>query len=104
MENHNENKPLFGGHQVPLPNYMGVFMIGVCSVVLACAGVGLILGIIGVVMAGPGRKLYQAAPEMYEGYGLLNAGYILSIIGIVIGAIGVVYLIALLVFGVLMNL
>lgn len=37
--------------------------------------------------------MYKENPELYEGYGLLNAGWIMSIIGIVIGGLMIIYLI-----------
>ena len=74
-----------------LPNATAVLVLGICSILFGCFFVGLILGIIGVVMAGQGRRLYSANPELYEGYGSLNAGRIMSIIGIILSSLYVVY-------------
>lgn len=74
-----------------LPNATAVLVLGICSIVIAC--VGLILGIIGIVLAGKGRKMYKESPNSYEGWGQLNAGYIMSIIGTCIGGIYLLYLI-----------
>ncbi len=49
--------------------------------------VGLVLGIVGLVLANKGIKEVRLAPEMYSGVGMLNAGRTMSIIGIVLGAI-----------------
>jgi len=59
--------------------------------VFGCFFVGLILGIIGMVLAGKGRKLYKEDPNAYEGWGSLNAGFIMSIIGTVLGGLYVLY-------------
>ncbi len=77
----------------PLPNATAVLVLGICSIVFGCVFVGLILGIIGIVLSGKGRKLYKESPELYEGYGSLNAGYIMSIIGTVLGGLYIVYMI-----------
>src|SRR5689334_15498110 len=77
--------------KTPLPNSTTVFVLGLCSVVLACFFVGFILGIIGLVMAREPRRMYRDNPALYDGYGLLNAGYILSIIGVCLGALYIAY-------------
>ncbi len=75
-----------------LPNSTTVLVLGICSIVFAgCFGIGTILGIIGLVLASKGRKLNAENPELYDGYGSLNAGFIMSIIGIVLGALGFLY-------------
>lgn len=74
-----------------LPNSTAVLVLGICSIVFGCFFIGLVLGIIGIVLSGQGRKLYRADPTQYEGWGALNAGYILSIIGTVLGGLYIVY-------------
>lgn len=74
-----------------LPNSTAVLVLGICSLVFGCFFVGLILGIIGIVLAGKGRKLYAEDPTLYEGYGALNAGFIMSIIGTVLGGLYTLY-------------
>ncbi len=74
-----------------LPNSTVVLVLGICSIVFGCFFVGLILGIIGISMASKGRKMYRDNPELYEGYGALNAGWIMSIIGTVIGGLYIFY-------------
>jgi len=76
-----------------LPNATAVLVLGICSIVFGCFFVGLILGIIGIVLAGKGRKLYKDNPELYEGNGSLNAGFIMSIIGTILGGLYVLYVI-----------
>lgn len=74
-----------------LPNSTAVLVLGICSIVFSCFFVGLILGIIGLVLAGKARKLNRENPNMYDGAGSLNAGFIMSIIGTVLGAIYTLY-------------
>jgi hypothetical protein len=77
--------------KILLPNSTVVLVLGICSLVFGCFFVGLILGIIGISMASKGRKMYRDNPELYEGYGALNAGWIMSIIGTVIGGLYIFY-------------
>lgn len=100
MENLNQpqNQPQqspFGNSKLPLPNATAVLVLGICSIVFGCFFIGLILGIIGLVLSAPGRKLYKENPNLYEGFGQLNAGYIMSIIGIVLGGLYTLYYIIL---------
>ena len=74
-----------------LPNSTAVLVLGICSIVFGCFFVGLILGIIGISMSGKGRKMYKESPELYEGYGQLNAGYIMSIIGTALSGLYIIY-------------
>jgi len=74
-----------------LPNSTAVLVLGICSIVFGCFFVGLIFGIIGLNMAGKGRKMYSANPELYDGYGALNAGWIMSIIGAILGGLYTIY-------------
>ena len=74
-----------------LPNSTAVLILGICSIVFGCFFVGLVLGIIGIAISGKGRKMYKSNPELYDGYGTLNAGYIMSIIGTVLGGLYTIY-------------
>ena len=76
-----------------LPNSTGVLVLGICSIVFGCFFVGMILGIIGLNMAKKGRRMYKDNPELYDGYGSLNAGWIMSIIGTIIGSLYTIYFI-----------
>jgi hypothetical protein len=75
-----------------LPNAVAVLVLGICSIVFACFGIGLILGIIGLVLSSSGRRINRESPNAYEGYGMLNAGFIMSIIGTSLGSLYVLYL------------
>lgn len=74
-----------------LPNATAVLVLGICSIVFSCLFVGLVLGIIGLVISGRGRKMFKEAPDKYDGFGMLNAGFIMSIIGTVIGGLYTIY-------------
>jgi hypothetical protein len=75
-----------------LPNAVTVLVLGICSIVFSCFGIGLVLGIIGLVLSSNGRKLHKESPTSYEGFGMLNAGFIMSIIGTSIGSLYILYI------------
>lgn len=89
MESQNQYQPQ--QTKLQLPNATVVLVLGICSIVFSCFFVGLILGIIGIVLSGKGRKLYKDNPHLFEGYGTLNAGYIMSIIGAALGGLYIIY-------------
>lgn len=74
-----------------LPNSTGTLVLGICSIVFGCFFVGLILGIIGLVMSGKGKQMYKSNPDLYDGYGALNAGRIMSIIGVILSGLYTIY-------------
>ncbi len=83
-----------------LPNSTAVLVLGICSIVFGCIFVGLILGILGLTLSDKGRRMYKQNPDLYEGYGALNAGFIMSIIGTALSGIYVIYwFIAAVIFG-----
>jgi uncharacterized membrane protein len=75
--------------QKKLPNATAVLILGILSIFPGCCfgPFGLILGIIGLVLAKKDMDLYSLNPEDYDNYNNLNVGRILSIIGVVIGVI-----------------
>ena len=86
--------------QENLPNATVALVLGILSILGCCCYgiVGLILGIVGVILAQKDLKLYNANPTKYKGISALNTGKILSIIGIVLSVIyllilGYIYLI-----------
>lgn len=74
-----------------LPNSTAVLVLGICSIVFSCFAVGLVLGIIGLVLGAKGRKMYYETPDLFDGFGSLNAGWIMSIIGTVLSGIYIAY-------------
>jgi len=78
-------------NQAPaLPNATTALVLGIISIVGAfCYGVGIILGIIGLVLANKDKKLLEANPDVYSQGSVSNlkAGRICSIIGIIVGAV-----------------
>ncbi|PHX82069.1 MAG: hypothetical protein CK539_06575 [Flavobacteriales bacterium] len=86
------------GMQQDVPNATLVLVLGICSLVIC--GFGPILGTIGLVMSGSGKKAYELNPSMYKesSFKNLNAGRICSIIGLCLGVFIWIYYIVVLVF------
>ena len=82
-----------------LPNAAATLVLGILSIVTGCGFIGLILGIIGLVISSKDKKMYDQNPQIYDGYGSLNAGRILSIIGIVLGGLVLFWIIWILIIG-----
>ena len=76
-----------------LPNSTATLILGICSIVFGCFFIGLILGIIGLVLSGKDNQMYKSNPELYDGYGALNAGRIMSIIGVILSGLYTIYFI-----------
>ena len=86
-----QKENIFSNQRTMLPNATAVLVLGICSIVFSCFFVGAILGIIGLVLGAKAKKVYNASPAIYEGYGQLNAGYIMSIIGTCLGGLYLIY-------------
>ncbi|MEZ4854189.1 CCC motif membrane protein [Flavobacterium sp.] len=78
-----------------LPNATAVLILGIFSILTCCCYgvVGIILGIIGLVLANNDLKLYQQNPQEFSNYNNLKIGRILCIIGIAVSAIYLIYVI-----------
>ncbi|MBI2722742.1 MAG: hypothetical protein HYX39_11265 [Bacteroidetes bacterium] len=80
-----------------MPNSIGVLVLGILSIVFCwCYGIlAIIMGIISIVLANQGQKLYQANPQAYSlsSYKNLKAGKVCGIIGLSLGAVYIVFLI-----------
>ena len=87
-----------------VPNAVAALVLGILSIITSCYIIGLVLGIIGLVLANKGRQAYQETPDAYNGYGMLNAGRIMSIIGICLGGLWTFYWIIVAVIGAGMGL
>ena len=72
------------------PNAVAALVLGILSLLSGCLFIGLILGIIGLVLANKGLQTYYLSPSSYKNVGMLNAGKILSIIGIVLGGLAII--------------
>ena len=72
------------------PNAVAALVLGILSVLSGCLFIGLILGIIGLVLANKGLQIYYLSPSSYKNVGMLNTGKILSIIGIVLGGLAII--------------
>lgn len=73
------------------PSAVAALVLGICSIVFGCWGVGLVCGIIGLVLAKKAAAALAADPENLTGEGMIKAAKITSIIGIVLGALGILY-------------
>ena len=84
-------------NQQPIPNSTGALVLGIISIATCwCYGIiGITLGIIGLVLANKGKRLYEENPDAYtEGsYKNLNAGRITSIIGLSLSAAYILFII-----------
>lgn len=74
-----------------LPNAVAVLVLGILSIITSCWIIGLILGIIAVTISKKPMRLYYENPQLWDGYGMLNAGRICGIIGIVFGSLSIIY-------------
>lgn len=71
--------------QTPLPNSIGVLVMGIISL-LPCSIVSIVLGIIAIVMGNAGLREYNSNPGKYteSSYKNLKAGRICGMIGTII--------------------
>jgi hypothetical protein len=100
MQPQDQLTPNYGGQQ-NLPNATASLVLGIISIVATfCYGIGIICGIIGLVLANKDRRLYQAAPELYNpsSFSTSNAGRICSIIGTILSGIYILIIIIALIF------
>jgi hypothetical protein len=92
----------------PLPNATASLVLGILSIVFCFTYgvIGVILGIIGLVLANKDRKLYQSNPEAYsiDSYKNSNAGRTCSIIGLILSGLIFLFAIAAIVFAVSMSI
>jgi hypothetical protein len=92
-----EITPSFNNQQ-QLPNATVVLVMGILSIVMCFAGV--ILGIIGLVLANKDTQLYNSSPQSYTAasYSNLKSGKICSIIGLILnGLLAIFYIIIIIV-------
>ncbi|WP_072555061.1 CCC motif membrane protein [Tenacibaculum todarodis] len=78
-----------------LPNATGVIILGILSIVTCCCYgiIGLILGIVGLVLAKKAKQVYLASPEEYTGFSNVKTGKILCIVGIVLNVLFIAYIV-----------
>ncbi|MFC6268848.1 CCC motif membrane protein [Frigoriflavimonas asaccharolytica] len=78
-----------------LPNATASLVLGILGILGTCCYVvpGLIMGIIGLILAGMDTKKYKANPAMYDNYSTVKTGKILSIIAIVISFIFIAFVV-----------
>lgn len=78
-----------------LPNVTVILVLGIASIVLCwCYGIlGLILSIIGIVLASNSKKTYLKDPENYSDYGTLKTAKVIAIVGLVLNLIVILLLV-----------
>ncbi|TXE11808.1 DUF4190 domain-containing protein [Seonamhaeicola algicola] len=74
--------------QKKLPNATLILVFGILSIVGCCFyGIGIILGVVAIVLAGKAIKINAENPDEYTGIQNVKVGKILSIIGIILSAL-----------------
>lgn len=91
------NNPNFGQGFQPVPNSVGVLVLGILSIVFCwCYGIlAVIMGIIALVLAGQAERAYMENPQMYtlSSYKNMRAGKICAIIGLSLGSLYMIIII-----------
>ena len=77
-----------------LPNATLVLVMGILSIVgCCCYGIpGLIFGIVAIILGTKATKIHKQDPQLYTGYGNVQAGKIMGIIGVVLSVLAVIYI------------
>ena len=77
-----------------LPNATLVLVMGILFIIgCCCYGVpGLIFGIVAIILGTKATKIYKQDPQLYTGYGNVQAGKIMGIIGVVLSVLAVGYI------------
>ncbi len=81
--------------QQKLPNVNIVIVMGIASIVLCwCYGIlGLILAVVGLILANKATSTYKNNPELYSDYGTLKIGKVLLIVGIILNILFILFVI-----------
>ncbi len=83
--------------QIPVPNATGVLVLGILSIVFCfCYGIiGIILGIVGLVLANKAMAIYKINPNSFTlaSFNNLKAGRVCAIIGLILSSLYFVFLI-----------
>lgn len=108
MNQSTEPQNIFRDNQLPpLPNATASLVLGILSIVFCFTYgvIGVILGIIGLVLANKDRKLYLSNPGAYsaDSYKNSNAGRTCSIIGLILSGLFFLFAIVVIVFAVSMS-
>lgn len=93
----NMNQFSQGGGNLPVPNSVGVLVLGILSIVFCwCYGIiSIILGIIAIVLSNQAEKIYQQNPGAYAlaSYKNMKAGKICAIIGMSLAGLYILFLV-----------
>jgi M penetrans paralogue family 26 len=81
-----------------LPNATVSLVLGILSIVIC--GAGLVMGIIGLVLANKDLALFNNQPGVYSisSYNNTKTGRVCSIIGIILNALGIILYIGIIIF------
>ncbi len=98
MEENNTNLSEYQKMSVPYSTavlVLGILSIVGCSVI---GFIGLVMGIIALVLAGKGKRIFNENPRIYSisSFNNLKAGQICAIIGIIFSGIYLIYIIIIL--------
>ncbi len=82
--------------QQKLPNATLILVFGILSILTCCCYgvIGLIIGVVGVILANKATKTYLKNPEMYSGYQNVKNGKTLAIVGIVLSVLYLTFVVA----------
>ena len=78
-----------------LPNVTVILVLGIASIVLCwCYGVlGLILSVVGLILAASSKKAYLQSPENYSDYNTLKTAKIIAIVGLVLNILFILFIV-----------
>lgn len=98
MEENNTYLPEY--QKIPVPYSTAVLVLGILFIV-GCSVfgfIGLVMGIIALVLAGKGKRMFNENPRMYSisSFNNLKAGQICAIIGTILSGIYLFYIIIML--------
>ncbi len=68
-------------------------IFGICSIVFSCFFVGLAFGIVALILASKGNKIYNANPAIYSkgSLSMIKTGKITGIIGTIISGVYIIF-------------
>lgn len=77
-----------------LPNVTIILVLGIASILLCwCYGIlGLILSVVGLILAMNSTKTYKESPEDYTNYGALKTAKLINIIGLVLNILFILFI------------
>lgn len=76
-----------------LPVSIISMIFGICSIVFSCFFVGLAFGIVALILASKGSKIYNANPSIYSkgSLSMIKTGKITGLIGTIISGVYIIF-------------